>query len=77
MLVLASIAGSTGCGSTANRYVYAAIPAANQVAAFREDPDSGVLTQLSGSPYTVGDGAQSLVIHPSGKFLYVANPGQN
>jgi len=75
-LVLAGIAGLVGCGSTANHYVYATIPVANQIVAYREDPNSGVLTQISGSPYSVGEGARSLVIHPSGKFLYVANPGQ-
>jgi DNA-binding beta-propeller fold protein YncE len=72
---LAGIAGCVGCGSTSH-YVYATLPAASQLAAFREDPYSGALTELSGSPYTVGDGARSLVLHPSGKFLYVANPGQ-
>lgn len=76
-LVVASIASCIGCGSTANHFVYATIPAANQVIAYREDPNSGVLTQIAGSPYAVGDGANSLVLHPSGKFLYVANPAQN
>ena len=75
-LVLASIAGCIGCGSTSSHYVYATIPVANQIIAYREDPNSGVLTQISGSPYTVGEGAISLVLHPSRKFLYVANPGQ-
>src|SRR5260370_4662799 len=75
-LVLASIAGFPGCGSTSSHYVYATIPVASQIVAYREDPNSGVLTQISGSPYSVGEGARSLVIHPSGKFLYVANPGQ-
>src|SRR5882672_1415924 len=75
-LVLAGIAGLVGCGSTASHYVYATIPVANQIVVYREDPNSGVLTQISGSPYSVGQGARSLVLHPSGKFLYVANPGQ-
>jgi 6-phosphogluconolactonase len=75
VFVVTSIAGSIGC-STSSHFVYAALPAANEVAAYREDPYSGTLTQLSGSPYTVGDGAISVVLHPSGKFLYVANPGQ-
>src|SRR5882757_1163192 len=75
-LVLASIAGFTSCGSTSSHYVYATIPVANQIIAYREDPNSSVLTQVSGSPYSVGEGARSLVLHPSGKFLYVANPGQ-
>jgi 6-phosphogluconolactonase len=76
LVFVASIAGCIGCGSTASHYVYTTIPAANQVIAYREDPNSGVLTQIAGSPYTVGDGARSAVLHPSGKFLYVANPGQ-
>jgi 6-phosphogluconolactonase len=74
--VLAGIAGCVSCGSTSSHYVYATIPAANQIIVYREDPNSGVLTQISGSPYSVGEGARSLVLHPSGKFLYVANPGQ-
>jgi 6-phosphogluconolactonase len=76
VFVVASIASCVGCGTTASHYVYATIPAANQVLAYREDPNSGVLTQIEGSPYPVGDGAHSAVLHPSGKFLYVANPGQ-
>jgi 6-phosphogluconolactonase (cycloisomerase 2 family) len=75
--VLAVVAGCGSCGKTGNHYLYAAIPGASQLAIFREDPYSGVLTQLSGSPYTVGNGARSVVAHPSGKYLYVANPGQS
>lgn len=76
MLALASVAVSIGCSNTSH-YLFAAIPATNQVAVYRDDPNAGVLTQISESPYAAGDGAQSLVLHPSGKFLYVANPGQN
>jgi 6-phosphogluconolactonase len=76
VFICVSVAGFVSCGKTGSHYVYAAIPASSQLAVFREDPFSGVLTQLSASPYTVGSGAQSLVIHPSGKFLYVANSGQ-
>jgi 6-phosphogluconolactonase (cycloisomerase 2 family) len=73
---VASIASCVSCGKTSSHYVYATIPAANQVKAYREDPNSGVLTEIQGSPYPVGDGATSAALHPSGKFLYVANPGQ-
>jgi 6-phosphogluconolactonase len=75
VLVAASITGFTSCGSTANHYIYAALPAANQIIAYREDPNSSVLTQLAGSPYSVGNGAYALALHPSGKFLYAANTG--
>jgi 6-phosphogluconolactonase len=76
IFVVGSIASCIGCATTANHFVYATIPAANQVIAYREDPNSGVLVEIDGSPYPVGDGAHSLVLHPSGKFVYVANPGQ-
>lgn len=76
VFVLTGIAIYTGCGSTSSHYVYATIPVANQIIAYREDPNSGVLTQISGSPYSVGEGAVSLVLHPSKKYLYAANPGQ-
>jgi 6-phosphogluconolactonase (cycloisomerase 2 family) len=75
--VLASAAGLVSCGGTSSHFIYAAVPAANQIGAFREDPYSGVLTQLSGSPYTVGNGVRALVLYPSGQFLYAANPGQD
>ncbi|MFY9791593.1 MAG: beta-propeller fold lactonase family protein [Candidatus Sulfotelmatobacter sp.] len=77
LFVFVSMAAFVSCGSTGSHFIYAAVPAANQLAVFREDPYSGVLTQLAESPYTVGFGPESVVIHPSGKFLYVANAGQN
>ncbi len=77
VFVAASIAVCTGCGSTANHYVYASLPNANQIIAYREDPNAGVLTEIAGSPYSVGDGVYSLVLHPSGLYLYASNPGQN
>jgi 6-phosphogluconolactonase (cycloisomerase 2 family) len=75
VLVVTSVMGFTSCGSSANQYIYVTIPAASQIIVYREDPNSGVLTQITGSPYAVGDGAVSLALHPSGKFLYAANPG--
>jgi 6-phosphogluconolactonase len=76
VLLVGSLGFFLSCGKSGNHYLYATIPATNQLVVFREDPYSGVLTQLAESPYTVGSGAQSVVIHPSGKYLYVANAGQ-
>jgi 6-phosphogluconolactonase len=72
-----SLAILVGCTTNSNRYLYAAIPAANQIVAYREDPNSGVLTVLTGSPITAGPAVQSIVIHPSKKFLYAANSGES
>jgi len=76
-LVCAGIAICVSCGSTSSRYLYASIPASNEIVAYREDPNSGVLTQLVGSPISAGQAVQSIVIHPSGKFLYAANSGES
>ncbi len=76
VIVLAGIAGCAGCGNTSNHYVYASLSSANQIEAYREDPNSGVLTLIAGTPFPAGDGARALVLHPSGNFLYAANPGQ-
>jgi 6-phosphogluconolactonase len=75
-LVCVSIATWVGCGSTSSHYLYAAIPGSNEIVVYREDPNSGVLTQLTGSPVTAGQAVQALAIHPSGKYLYTANSGE-
>lgn len=75
LLACASMVAGVGCGTTSNRYLYASIPGANEIIAFREDPNSGALIQLVGSPITAGQAVQSLAIHPSQKFLYAANSG--
>lgn len=78
LVLCASLATWVGCASTtSNRYVYAAIPSQNEIIAYREDPNAGVLTQLVGSPITAGQAVQGLVIHPSKKFLYATNSGNN
>jgi 6-phosphogluconolactonase (cycloisomerase 2 family) len=76
-LVCASTAICVSCGPTTSRYLYAAIPTSDEIVAFREDPNSGILTELAVSPITAGPAVQSLVIHPSNKFLYAANAGEN
>ena len=76
LLVCASMATWIGCSSTSNSYLYAAIPASSEIVVYREDPNSGVLTQLTGSPITAGPAVASIAIHPSNKFLYAANSGE-
>ncbi len=75
-LVCASTAICVSCGPTVSRYLYAAIPTSQEIVAFREDPNSGILTELAVSPITAGPAVQSLAIHPSNKFLYAANAGE-
>jgi len=77
LLVCAGMGTWMGCGTTSSRYLFAAVPNANDIVIYREDPNSGVLTQLAGSPVAAGQSVHALALHPSGKFLYAANSFDN
>jgi len=76
LLIGAGLASWISCSTTTSRFVYAAIPAASEINAYREDPNSGILTALSTSPIAAGPSVESIAIHPSKKFLYAANSGE-
>jgi 6-phosphogluconolactonase len=76
--ITASTAMWGGCFiSNSNNVLYAALPQSSQIVEYREDPNSGILTQLATSPVTAGPGVQSLAVNPSGKYLYAANAGED
>jgi 6-phosphogluconolactonase (cycloisomerase 2 family) len=66
-----------GCSDTVSHFVYAALPSSDEIGIYREDPHSGVLTQLADSPYGAGNAAESVVVHPSNKFMFVSNAADN
>jgi len=43
------------------------------ISAYAIDSVTGSLVELNGSPYPAGSGPVAIAIHPSGKFVYVAN----
>src|SRR5271166_2341922 len=69
--------GLAGCGASSSHTIYLALPTVNGVAAFRVTDDSGKFTPIVGSPYVAGNSPGPLAVHPSGKFLYVANQIDN
>jgi len=73
LVVCVSVATWVSCGTTVSHFVYASTPASNQIAAYREDPNSGVLTALAGSPFEAGNGVEAIALHPTKKFLYAVN----
>lgn len=78
VLLCAITALCEGCLiATSSHILYAALPQSAQIVEYREDPNSGILTQLATSPATAGPGVQSLAVHPTRKFLYAANAGEN
>ena len=48
----------------------------NQADAFTVGSQGGSLSEISGSPYTTLNFPSSVVVHPSGNFLYVANENE-
>jgi 6-phosphogluconolactonase (cycloisomerase 2 family) len=54
-------------------FAYAAGAGASDVGAYTVNPASGALTETNGSPFTTDGASISVVAHPSGKFLYVAD----
>ncbi|MGA9979472.1 MAG: beta-propeller fold lactonase family protein [Candidatus Sulfotelmatobacter sp.] len=77
LIVVLSAATWISCGATSSHYVFTTLPSANQIAVFREDPNSGVLTTLLNSPFTAGQAPEAILLHPSGKYLYVANSAED
>lgn len=77
IVICAGLVALVSCGTTQSFYVYAAVPNASDIVVYREDPNSGFLTVMPFSPVTAGPGVESLVIHPSGKFIYASNPSEN
>jgi len=67
--------GSTSPGEvvvdSTSSYVYVALLATNQIAAFSISPATGALTPVPGSPFNTGNGPFGLAT--AGKFLYVSN----
>ncbi len=77
-VVCVGLATWMSCGTTVSHFVYAATPASNQIFAYREDPGSGILTALTGSPFQAsGQGIEAIAIHPSKKFLFGVNSLSN
>jgi 6-phosphogluconolactonase (cycloisomerase 2 family) len=62
--------------SAAGSFLYSSNSTGNVINAFAIGAISGQLTEISGSPYPMPNGPLSLVVHPSGNFLYVANENQ-
>ncbi|MGA9801491.1 MAG: beta-propeller fold lactonase family protein, partial [Terriglobales bacterium] len=69
--------GSSGTTPSNGGNAYVAVPEANAVASYRVSTGSGDLKAVLGSPFAGGTSPISIVVHPSGKFVYAANQGSN
>jgi 6-phosphogluconolactonase len=77
-LVAAVVLGTASLAAAAAppEFVYVASRSSNTISAFREDPDTGTLMAVTGSPFATGSDVVAAVVEPSNRFLYVvSNPG--
>jgi 6-phosphogluconolactonase len=57
-------------------FLYLAVPRqASAIAVYAIDRVAGSLSPVAGSPFTVNGFPTAMVAHPTGRFLYTANPG--
>ena len=75
VVLLAIVACLCGCSAAPSHLAYVTL-SNSQIAVYRVDNSSGLLTPLAGSPYPAGIFPTSIAVHPSGKFVYVANTGE-
>jgi DNA-binding beta-propeller fold protein YncE len=65
-----------GClPANAQSFAYVANLNSCDIWAYKIDATTGALSPVPGSPFAAGLGPQSVAVHPSGKFVYVANSG--
>ena len=77
IFALSGVMVLVACGSRKRQNAYITTPQNSGVAAFRLDTNTGAFKQVLGSPYPTGVSPTSVVVHPSGKFAYVSNAGEN
>jgi 6-phosphogluconolactonase len=78
ILILAALLALTGCFGLGGGHqtIYVTTPLNGGVAVFTISNNTGKFSQLLGSPYPTGISPTQIVLHPGGKFAYIANGGE-
>jgi 6-phosphogluconolactonase len=77
-LTLTSVMALSACGGGGGRQTaYVTTPFNDGVTAFRLNNNTGSLSQILGSPYPTGISPSAICLHPSGKFAYISNAGDD
>jgi 6-phosphogluconolactonase len=77
ILAILGLAACVFSGGRGQQTAYVVTPFTASVAAYHVDNNTGAFSQILGSPYGAGISPSSILLHPSGKFVYVANAGEN
>jgi 6-phosphogluconolactonase len=71
-----ALAFSNACGSPSATHL-AYVAAGENILAYRINNKSGTAQALIGSPFVAGTTPSSVVVHPSNRFVFVANQGDS
>lgn len=77
ILTLTGALTLAACGGSKHQTTYVTTPLNDGVTAFRLNTNTGEMKQILGSPYSTGISPSAIRLHPSGKFAYVSNAGEN
>jgi 6-phosphogluconolactonase (cycloisomerase 2 family) len=86
VLIAMGLALLVGCGPGSTHTAYVSLPDSNAVAALRlkttantgsNSSNSVQFTTIVGSPFPAGNSPTAVVVHPAGRFVYVANQSEN
>ena len=75
VLAMSTLPTARASGENYRYFVYAANYNDNSVSAYSANADTGVLTQLPGSPYAAGQYPASVTATADGECIYVTNQG--
>ena len=76
IFTLAIFLGLPACGGGGHQTAYVTTPLNSGVMAFHVNDSTGSFSQILGSPYPTGISPTTVLVHPSGKFAYIANAGE-
>ncbi|MEA4883989.1 MAG: beta-propeller fold lactonase family protein, partial [Clostridia bacterium] len=75
VLAMSALPTARASGENYRYFIYAANYNDNNVSAYSANADTGVLTQLPGSPYAAGQYPASVTATAGGEYIYVTNQG--
>jgi 6-phosphogluconolactonase len=80
ILMLAALSALTACFGIGipqgHQTAFVTVPLNSGVSVFTINDITGKFSELLGSPYPTGISPTQIILHPSGKFAYIANGGE-
>jgi 6-phosphogluconolactonase (cycloisomerase 2 family) len=76
IFILSIFLGLPACGGGGHQTAYVTTPLNGGVSVFHVSDSTGSFSQILGSPYPTGISPTAVLVHPSRKYVYIANAGE-